>query len=176
MSQQETRQTSKPSGWKSLVRDTTLTIAIAALLAFLTNLGRAEPMKWVQAEPYDILVPCPEVMGDATEIPADSAQLRATSTLILDVRSPQEYAQWHLGAARNQPFDWLGPPVDAEVKHLAKEVARTGAQRVVIYGDGGDPDSGREWGRILSGAGLKNIHFVAGGAPAIRAAAEKGAP
>ena len=56
---------------------------------------------------------------------------------------------------------------------IAREVARTGAKNVVVYGDGDDHDSGREWARMLAGARLKNIHYVLGGAPALRKAPAK---
>ena len=38
---------------------------------------------------------------------------------------------------------------------------------MVVYGDGGDPDSGEQWAALLSGAGIKNVVFVKGGAPAL---------
>jgi len=155
-------------GGVQLARDVALTVGLSILLAFAANSLRNQPLPWVQPTPYDILVPCPEVTGDATEIAANSPLLSASSTLLIDVRSPEEFSQWHAPKARNRPFDWLGPPVDAEVTQIAKELAMTGMQHVVVYGDGEDPDSGREWARILSGARLKNISFVHGGAPAIR--------
>ncbi|MFH1437767.1 MAG: hypothetical protein ABIJ56_18815, partial [Pseudomonadota bacterium] len=49
-----------------------------------------------------------------------------------------------------------------------KEIASSGASMVVVYGDGDDPDSGKELGRELAGQGIRNVHYVEGGAPAIR--------
>jgi hypothetical protein len=41
---------------------------------------------------------------------------------------------------------------------------------VVVFGDGGDPDSGEQLARELAGAGIRNVVFVAGGAPRLQAA------
>ncbi len=41
---------------------------------------------------------------------------------------------------------------------------------MVVYGDGGDPDSGEQLARELAGKGIRNVGFVRGGAPAILAA------
>jgi hypothetical protein len=160
--------------WKVVARDTLLAVALSVLLALVTNYARKQPLAWVQSAPYEILVPCPELTGDPTEIPANSPYLEAPFTMVIDVRSPNDFAQWNVPGAQNQPFDWLGPPVDMEVQAIARELARTGAQRVVVYGDGEDPDSGREWARMLAGAHLKNIHYVSGGAIAIRKLAGNG--
>ncbi|HQP35897.1 MAG TPA: rhodanese-like domain-containing protein [Polyangiaceae bacterium] len=173
MTEQGAQEKNVARPWKGLVRDAALTVLLAIVLAAGTNMARAKPLPWIQAEPYEILVPCPEVMGEATELAPDSSLIGDKSTLLFDVRSAKEYAEWHAAGAKNQPFDWLGPPVDAEVRMIAREVARTGAKNVVVYGDGDDPDSGREWARMLAGARLKNIHYVLGGAPALRKAPAK---
>jgi hypothetical protein len=47
---------------------------------------------------------------------------------------------------------------------------------VVVVGDGEDPDSGRELARELAGKGLKNMAYVTGGAPALKAALTGGRP
>jgi rhodanese-related sulfurtransferase len=98
---------------------------------------------------------------------ADDARIRDPLSLVLDVRSAEEYAVWHIPSAKNQPFDWLGPPVGSEVSALAKQVAASRAQRVIVYGDGDDPDSGKEWAKLLSGARIKSVYYVEGGAPGL---------
>jgi 3-mercaptopyruvate sulfurtransferase SseA len=45
-------------------------------------------------------------------------------------------------------------------------ITRSNAKRVIVYGDGDNPDSGREWARLLSGGGIRNVNFIDGGAPA----------
>jgi hypothetical protein len=50
---------------------------------------------------------------------------------------------------------------------LARSIAASGASRVVVYGDGGRPDSGEHLGREISGRGIKNVFFVRGGAAAV---------
>ena len=149
------------------MRDAAIVVVACTAVALTVNAIRSDGIKLVQEEEYDILVPCPEPVGDPEEIEANDPRVGAKTSLLLDVRSKEEFAAWHADGARNQPFDWLGPPVDAEVQVVARQVAASKAQRVVVYGDGDDPDSGREWAKLLSGARIKNVFFVKGGAPAL---------
>jgi hypothetical protein len=57
-----------------------------------------------------------------------------------------------------------------------QEITQSGAKRVLVYGDGDAPDSGHQLGRELAAAGIRNITFVEGGAPALRRALEAKAP
>ena len=56
---------------------------------------------------------------------------------------------------------------DDLLQALVETIAASGATRVVVYGDGGAPDSGEYLGREISGRGIKNVFFVTGGAPAL---------
>lgn len=150
-----------------IVRDAAIVTALSAVVALGVNAVRAEGIPLVQKEAYDILVPCPEPVGDPEEMAAGDPRIRDDKSLLLDVRSKEEFDGWHVQGARNQPFDWLGPPVDEEVKTVAKQVAASRAQRVIVYGDGDNPDSGQEWAKLLSGARIKNVFYVKGGAPAL---------
>lgn len=150
-----------------VIRDATVVVVLSVVVALGVNAIRLEGIPLVQQEAYDILVPCPEPVGDPEQIAPDDARIRDGKSLVIDVRAKDEFASWHVQGARNQPFDWLGPPVDEEVKTVAKQVAASRAHRVVVYGDGDDPDSGREWAKLLSGARIKNVFYVSGGAPAL---------
>lgn len=144
--------------------------AASCVVAVASNAVRSNGIPLVQKEPYAILVPCPELVAEAEEMAPGDPRVNDGRTLLIDVRSPEEFKAWHLPSARNQPFDWLGPPVDDEVKRIARDTAASQAQRVVVYGDGDDPDSGREWARLLAGAHIRNVFFVRGGAPALNPA------
>jgi len=154
---------------RRVLLDACLIVVFGALCGICSNLFRsAERIEWVQHKPYDIVVPCPEPVGRATAIAPNHAKLLEFTTLVMDARSPEEFAEWHLPGAINVPFDWLGPPVQAEVEQLAKRVAASHSAQLVVYGDGDNPDSGREWARLLAGGGIRNIAYVEGGAPALR--------
>jgi rhodanese-related sulfurtransferase len=146
----------------------------SAAVALTVNATRDAHLPLVAREHYTILVPCPEPVGEAQPLKPDDPKVRAKNSLVIDARSPEEFQSWHVPGAMNLEFDWLGPPPDKEVALVARKMAATRTRNIVVYGDGDDPDSGRQWARLLSGARLKNVHYVTGGAEALRRA-EKGA-
>jgi rhodanese-related sulfurtransferase len=155
--------------WRIILRDAIGLVLVGSCCGILANLLHGkERLPLFQTRPYDIVVPCPEPVGDATALAPTSAYLRDFTSLVIDARSAEEFAQWHWPGAINVPFDWLGPPVQAEVGQLAKRVTASHSKRLVIYGDGDNPDSGREWARLLAGGGIRNVSFVEGGAPALK--------
>jgi hypothetical protein len=156
-------------GWPVVLRDAGIILLVGGAAGMLANLVHPkERLPWVATRPYDIVVPCPEPVGSANAVTANSALLRDFTSLVIDARTEEAFGVWHWPGAINVPFDWLGPPVQAEVERLAKRVTATKAKRLVIYGDGDDPDSGREWARLLAGGGIRNVFYVEGGAPALR--------
>lgn len=145
------------------VRDATLVIALAVAASLASNAVRPASFPWVASEAYDLFVPCPEPLGDAKAVPPSDPIVRARRTLAVDARDAEAFKDWHLPGATHVPFDWI----DAVPAESVRRVAASGAAAVVVYGDGGDPDSGRELARELSGRGVRNVHFVEGGAPAL---------
>jgi rhodanese-related sulfurtransferase len=164
-------QPSQAMKLKRILRQSAVIVALGCLSGIAANLVHPrERLPWIATKPYDITVPCPEPVGTVTATAPTSPWLRDFATHIIDARSSAEFATWHFPGAVNVPFDWLGPPVEHEVSQLAKRVAASHAQRIVVYGDGDNPDSGREWARLLAGGGIRNVTYVEGGAPALRAA------
>ena len=137
-------------------------------LAF--NALRSEGIPLVAEKVYEILVPCPEPMGETAPVAPAAALAPEPGTLVIDARYKDEFDDWHAPAAIHVLFDYLEPVPDDKLK----ELIRSGARQVVVYGDGDDPDSGREMARELSGRGLKKVFFVEGGAQALRNAESEG--
>ncbi len=153
-----------------VARDVGLIVAVTSALALAVNALRSDGVDLIAEAEYEILVPCPEPMGEAESVPADDARVASEKSLLIDAREPGDFESWHLSGAVNVPFDWLAEQheVDLQAREVAKRVARTGKQDVVVYGDGGDPDSGYHWAALLSAGGIKRVVYVEGGASALR--------
>ncbi len=136
-------------------------------LALAVNAFRHDGLPLVAREPYQTLVPCPEPGGAVTAVDPDDPALRSPRTFLIDARSSEEYGRKHETGAANVPYDWLDPVPSHDMQRLAREIAASRATRVVVYGDGGRPDSGEHLGREISGRGIKNVCFVRGGARAL---------
>jgi rhodanese-related sulfurtransferase len=122
--------------------------------------------------PHEILVPCPETLGNAEAFDPQDPRVHSDRALWVDARSEGDYAAWHPSHARSIPYDFL-LPTDASV---IKALAASGAAHVVVYGDGANPDSGEQLAMELSGRGIKNVGYLRGGASALRAALKVGQP
>ena len=157
------------SSWRLVLRDAVIIAILSAGAGLLFNgLRRSNALELVAAEPYQILVPCPEHEGHAE--PLSAAELRAETKrrLVIDAREPEEFAAWHEPGAISIPFDYL-EPISADRVH---QVLQSRAQKVVVYGDGADPDSGQQMALSLSSRGVNNVFYVKGGAPALRGKAK----
>lgn len=151
---------------RALVEAAALAVGAGAL-ALVVNATRPDGLPLLAREPYQTLVPCPEPGGPVTAVDPHDPALRSARTFLIDARSKEEYARGHESGAANVPYDWLDPVPPAEMARLAQRIASSRATRVVVYGDGGRPDSGEHLGREVSGRGIKNVSFVRGGAPAL---------
>jgi rhodanese-related sulfurtransferase len=150
------------------LRDAVIITAIACAVGLLVNLFHPEKIPYIAEEEYNILVPCPEPGGEVTPLEAADPRVQAKDTFVVDARNKSEHQAWKLGEAMNIPYDYLEPIPDEALEKLVKGIQKSGARRVVVYGDGKDPDSGEQAGKEISGKGIKNVFFIKGGAPALR--------
>jgi rhodanese-related sulfurtransferase len=156
------------SGLGIALRDAVIITAIAAAVGLLVNLFHPEKIPYIAEEEYNILVPCPEPGGEVTPLEATDPRVQAEDTFVVDARKQSEHQAWKLGEAMNIPYDYLEPIPDEALDKLIKGIQKSGARRVVVYGDGKDPDSGEQAGKEISGKGIKNVFFIKGGAPALK--------
>lgn len=145
---------------RTVARDALIVVAACAAVGSTVNLLRPHGIPFVQKTEYQILVPCPEGSGEAPAIAASDPSIWEPRTLLVDARPAADHARWHPSGVLHLPFDYLAPAPKTEVA----KIASSGAARVVVFGDGGDPDSGEQLARELAGGGIRNIFFVQGGA------------
>jgi len=149
-----------------LMGDAGIVLGLCAVFALAFNAIRPKGLEWFPSQDYQILVPCPETLGEAAAISPEALRDGDSRRLVVDARVASEFDAWHVPGAINVPFDYLEPtPADT-----IRRIAASGAQEVAVYGDGLDPDSGEQLARELSGKGIRNVSFVCGGAPAMRPA------
>lgn len=149
------------------LREATVVALAASALALAVNAARPRGLPLVACSPYEVLVPCPEPGGPVTALEPGEAAPASARTFLIDARDGAAYAADHLPGAVNVPYDWLDPVPEATLHELARSIAASRATRVVVYGDGGRPDSGEHLGREISGRGIRNVAFVRGGAAAL---------
>lgn len=150
---------------KTTVRDAVLIVVGCAAFALAFNgLRPSGGIPVVQREAYDLLVPCPDINAEVDPLEPTDPRLGAERTLVVDAREAEAFAAWHHPAARSVVYDFLDPLPEEKVR----EIARSGAAMVAVYGDGADPDTGRELAKEIASKGIRNVYFVRGGAPALR--------
>jgi rhodanese-related sulfurtransferase len=153
--------------FRTVLGEAAIVAAASSLLALGVNAVRPDGLPLVARAPYEVLVPCPEPGGEVVPMPAGDPSLGESRTFVIDARDGEAFRNGRFPGAVNVPYDWLDPLGEEELGRLARQVASSGATRVVVYGDGGHPDSGEHLGRELSGRGIRNVAFVVGGAPAL---------
>lgn len=149
---------------KATLRDAILVVAGCAAVGLSFNALRSGGIPVVQREQYDLLVPCPDISAEVDPMEPADPRLAEASTLVVDAREAEAFAGWHHPRARNVVYDFLDPVGEDAVR----DIARSGARLVAVYGDGADPDTGRELAKEIASKGIRNVHFVRGGAPALR--------
>ncbi|HUU01448.1 MAG TPA: rhodanese-like domain-containing protein [Myxococcota bacterium] len=162
------------AGLGAALQDAVLITLVAGGIGMLANLVHPEGIPFVAEKNYETLVPCPVAGGEVTPLAPDDAALRSGDTFLIDARSAEEYKAWRYRQAMNVPYDYLDPTPAETIGEMARRVASSGARRVVVIGDGQQPDSGKWLGKEISGKGIKNVFFVKGGAKALKAASGSG--
>jgi rhodanese-related sulfurtransferase len=148
-----------------VLRDASLIAAGCALLGLAFNAARPHGLPLIARQAYAILVPCPEVGGEATALAPADPRLTQPGTLVLDARSPAAFAAWHLPQAKSLPYDYLASVAQKQIQAILD----SSPTLVAAYGDGEDPDSGRELAKEIGSKGIRNVFYVEGGAPALGA-------
>jgi hypothetical protein len=146
-----------------VLRDAAVLLVASSTVALVSNAVRGDGLPLVQRKDYEILVPCAETNGEITPLAPTDPSITEKTTLVVDGRSKQDFDAWHLPSAVNIPFDYLTATSEADVRRILASKA----SRVVVYGDGDDPDSGRELGRELAGKGVRSVFVITGGAAAL---------
>ena len=156
--------------WKTVARDAALVVAFSTAVALITNgLHPTTRIPLVAEREYQVLVPCPEHEGKAAAvITPEQVRPGEAGTMLVDAREEEDFKAWHPPGAVNVTYDFLEPTP----KELIKKVLEARAKRVVVYGDGDDPDSGEQLANELSGKGIRNVSYVKGGAPALKKGAK----
>ena len=142
-------------------------VIIAAICfggSVLFNALRDDGIAFIHKTPYDIMVPCPETLGEVDTLQRDVLARRDARVLVIDAREESDYRLWHVDNSMHLPFDYLEPVLPCQLK----TIVTSGARQVVVYGDGEAPDSGEQLARELAGSGIRNVGFIQGGIKAIR--------
>jgi rhodanese-related sulfurtransferase len=151
-------------------RDAAIIAAACAILALVTNQWwHPEGIPLFAQQAYETLVPCPVSGGKVQAVQPDDPELQGDTTFLVDARPADRFESWHRDGALNIPYDYLEPTPKATLDKLSRQIASSRAQRVVVCGDGDNPDTGELLAQEISLSGIKNVFFVEGGAPALRA-------
>jgi len=153
-----------PAALLRAVRDAAIVTAGCTVLALSVNAARPAGLPLVATQPYAILVPCPDTKGEVGTLQPDDPRLKAPTTVLVDARPAADYAAWHFESARSIPYDFL----DAVPAKSVTALLGARATLVAVYGDGADPDCGKELAKELATKGLRNVSYIEGGAPALR--------
>jgi predicted sulfurtransferase len=145
----------------------TIGISVAALLIHPLHPNR---IPLIAASAYETMVPCPVQEGHVTAVDATDEGLNRPGSLFVDARDEIEYKDWHMPGAVMLTYDFLDPIPEAALTQMARQIAAEGVSQVIVYGDGGDPDTGKLLGIDISASGIKHVKHVRGGASALKAA------
>jgi hypothetical protein len=156
------------------LRDAVTITGISLVVGLLVNLVHPHAIPFVADGAYEILVPCPEPGGEVIGLDLSNSVTFTDAVFFVDARSKDEFDAWRFRQATNVPYDYLDPTPEETLQHLAKTIARSRAERVVVYGDGEVPDTGEQLAKEVSAHGIKRVFFVKGGAPRLQSLEKPG--
>lgn len=145
--------------YKPLIAEALIILSFATFLSLSINSVRSDGIALFAKKPYEIYVPCPVQIGEAEEFSFSQVTAKVNRFLFIDARPKEDFSMNHLPGSINIPYDYLIPVSDANLKKLANVKGK----KIAVYGDGDQPDSGREMALELSGKGIKNIGYIKGG-------------
>ncbi len=135
-----------------------------SLVAIIINFFHPHRLPLFANKPFEIYVPCPDTTGEVKEISYEDFQEIKESAIIIDARDREEFEKWHLDQAENIEYDYLNPVCPLKIK----EILSKKKLNVVVYGDGEEPDSGKELAKELASKGIKNVFYIKGGIKSLK--------
>jgi len=142
-----------------ILRNSFIIFCIISIVAIFTNFIHPHRIPFIAEKPYEIFVPCPDSTGEIKEIGYDDFMRLIKESIIIDARGKEEYEHWHFNGAINIEYDYLSPVCPMKIK----EIISMRRKLVLIYGDGEEPDSGKELAKELATRGIKNVYFLKNG-------------
>ncbi|MGC9042974.1 MAG: rhodanese-like domain-containing protein [Myxococcota bacterium] len=146
-------------GFIRLVRNSIIIALIVTISSVIINFIHPHRIPFFATRHYEIYVPCPDTKGEIKEITVDEFLKMESESIIVDARSRADYEKWHFKDAINIEYDFLTPVCPIKIKEIINQKRRY----VLVYGDGGEPDSGKELAKELATNGINNVFFLKGG-------------
>jgi rhodanese-related sulfurtransferase len=144
---------------KEIIRNSIIIVLVVSLLAIIINFIHPHRIPFIAEKQYEIYVPCPDTKGEIKEISVDEFLRMAIESIIVDARSRSDFEKWHFKDAINIEYDFLAPVCPLKIKEIINKKRKF----VIVYGDGDEPDSGKELAKELATKGIKNVFFLKGG-------------
>ncbi|MBN2802729.1 MAG: rhodanese-like domain-containing protein [Deltaproteobacteria bacterium] len=168
----QSKQLSKSSTLRRSFVEAVIIALIGSILGIAVSFVHPRGIPLVEDEPYEIIVPC-KVPGGKVK-PVDPSILKADKVFIVDARSKEEFDLWHPQNASLLTYDFLDAVSQEDLTNLANSIVKARALKVVVYGDGSNPDTGELLGKEISGRGIKNVYFIKGGIDTLKGTAKTG--
>lgn len=153
--------------WQVVRQALVMGLGAAGLGLVVQTTVHPKPVDLWTSEPIATVVPCPvKSHPEVPETKLSAADIRDPRTLIVDA-TPEAKTQRLVPQAQRLAYDFLSATPAAAIERLADKALSSGARRIVVVGDGGNPDSGKLLAEELAAFGLRSVAYAKGGAPAL---------